>query len=141
MGASGALKFTIKYPNLFCAAVAYGGGAIDLEKTQMPFVLKILEKNLAMNPKLIQQNNTYHYLEKNHDLVRRRGIEFLLICGEEDTWKESAVTFQAALKAKNIPCQLKLVPSVGHDIAKLTETEGEGAASFQDRVFRMSSKD
>lgn len=138
MGSSGALKFAVKYPDMFCAAVEYGGGAIDLDNTKMSFTLKILEKNLASDPKLIQQNNTYHFLKRNHEVVRRNQIEFLLICGEDDSWKESAVTFQAALVAENIPCPLTLVPGVGHDIRMLTEAEGMTAARFQDRIFRRT---
>ncbi len=51
MGASGSLKFTIKYPDMFCAAVAYGGGAIDLASTTNQFVLDILERNLKSEPR------------------------------------------------------------------------------------------
>lgn len=139
MGASGALKFAIKYPYMFCSAVAYGGGAIDLETTDMPFVLKILKKNLDMDPQLIRQNNTYHFLEKNHAEVRRQKIDFLLICGEKDPWMESAVSFEAALQAKEISCELKTVANVGHSIDQLTKPEGLKAARFQDKVFRRRS--
>ena len=135
MGASGALKFAIKYPDLFCSAVAYGGGSIDLEKTKDPFVLKILANNLAMDAKLIRQNNTFHFLKKNHEAVKRNKIEFLLVCGQKDSWKESAVNFHSALKAADIPCQLKLVPDVGHEIGELVQAEGETAVQFQDQVF------
>ena len=53
MGASGSLKFAIKYPEMFCAAVAYGGGAIDLANTDSRFVLNVLERNLNSDPNLI----------------------------------------------------------------------------------------
>ena len=135
MGASGALKFAFKYPELFCAAVAYGGGAIDLEKSTSPFILNILERNLKSDPDLIRQNNTYHSLQENHQQVKQRGIRFLLICGEDDSWKNSAVTFQAALREKDIPCQLKLVPGASHNLGALMKAEGAAAAIFQDEVF------
>lgn len=136
MGASGSLKFAIKYPDLFCAAVGYGGGAIDLEEDTSQFILQILERNLKSDPDLIRQNNTYHFLGQNHDHVRRNRIPFLLICGEDDSWKTSAVTFQAALRAKNIPCDLTLVPKTGHDLRRLINAEGKAAAVFQDKVFK-----
>ena len=135
MGASGSLKFAIKYPNMFCGAVAYGGGAIDLANTKNQFVLDILERNLNSDPELIRQNNTYHFLEKNHATVRENGTQFLLICGAKDSWKESAVTFQAALNAKSIPCRLVLVPDAGHDLRMTFAEQGSAAAVFQDELF------
>ncbi len=135
MGASGSLKFAIKYPDMFCTAVAYGGGAIDLANTSNRFVLDILERNLKSDPDLVRQNNTYHFLEKNHATVRQHGTQFLLICGDKDSWKESAVTFQAALKAKDIPCRLTLVPDARHDLRRTFAAQGEAAALFQDEVF------
>ncbi len=135
MGASGSLKFVIKYPDMFCAAVAYGGGAIDLANTDNEFVLNILRKNLNSDPALIRQNNTYHFLEKNHVVVRDRDTRFLLICGEDDPWKESAVTFQTTLKNRDISCRLLLVPDAGHDLRKTFAARGESAALFQDEVF------
>jgi enterochelin esterase-like enzyme len=141
MGAIGSLKFAIKYPDMFCAAVAYGGGAIDLANTTSQFVLDILEKNLKSDPDLVRQNNTYHFLEENHAAVRESGTRFFLICGDKDSWKESAVTFQAALKAKNIPCRLMLVPNAGHDLRKTFAARGEAAAMFQDEVFKKMLSD
>ncbi|MEO2033409.1 MAG: alpha/beta hydrolase-fold protein [Planctomycetaceae bacterium] len=139
MGASGALKIAIKYPGMFCAAVAYGGGAVDLQNSNSDFILNILERNLKSNPNLIRQNNTYHFLKRNHDVVRRNGTQFLLICGERDFWKTSAVTFQTALQDRNIPCKITLVPDVGHDLRGLCDAEGTAAAVFQDAVFREAS--
>lgn len=138
MGSSGALKFAIKYPDMFCSAVAYGGGAIDLEKDKTEFILKILERNFRSDPELIRKNNTYHILEQSHAHVRRNKILFLLICGEEDYWKKSAVEFQAVLQAKNIPSDLALVPDSGHNIRRLIEAEGQAAAIFQDKVFERA---
>ncbi len=137
MGASGSLKFAIKYPETFCAAVAYGGGAIDLERSTSRFILDILERNLKADPDLIRQNNTYYFLERNHDQVRRNGTRFLLVCGEDDSWKESAVSFQAVLQEKNIPCQLAIVPKTGHNLRRLSRAEGSAAALFQDRAFQQ----
>jgi len=136
MGASGSLKFAIKYPDMFCAAVAYGGGAIDLANTKNRFVLEILEKNLKSDRALIRENNTYHFLEKNHAMVRENGTRFFLICGAVDSWKDSADKFQSALKEKEIPCRLTLVPDTGHHLAKTFEAQGEAAAVFQDQVFQ-----
>ena len=137
MGASGSLKFAIKYPDMFCAAVAYGGGAIDLAKDKTQFILKILERNLNSDPALIRQNNTYHFLAHNHADVRRNGIPFLLICGDDDYWKTSAVTFQTALRDKSISCDLRLVPHVAHSLRPLIEAEGKASALFQDKVFEQ----
>ena len=139
MGASGSLKFAIKYPDMFCAAVAYGGGAMDLANTNNRFVLDILERNLNSDPDLIRQNNTYHFLEKNHATVRENGTRFFLICGDKDSWKELAVAFQAALKSRDISCRLMLVPDIGHDLRKTFAALGEPAAMFQDEVFRKMS--
>lgn len=136
MGASGALKFAIKHPDLFCSAVAYGGGAIDLARSRSQFILEILERNLKSDPALIRRNNTYHFLEANQAVLRTKRLEVLLICGEADSWKASAVTFQDALREKMISCELELVPGVGHDLRGLIEAEGATAARFQDRVFR-----
>lgn len=137
MGASGSLKFAIKYPEMFCSAVAYGGGAVDLEKSTSPFIVNILKRNLNADPKLIRKNNTYHFLEQNHDVVRRLGIRFFLICGDKDSWMKSAVTFQQALHDKKIPCELARVPEVGHSLSGLTKAEGQAAARFQNEVFQL----
>ncbi len=136
MGASGALKFAIKYPSLFCSAVAYGGGAIDLEKAQMPFIANILKRNLNSDRELVRKNNTYRMLAKNHARVRKLGIPFLLICGENDTWKSSATEFQQELNRYGIKCDVKVVPDTAHELGKLIKVEAINAAKFQDRVFR-----
>ncbi|MFT5522941.1 MAG: S-formylglutathione hydrolase FrmB [Pirellulaceae bacterium] len=138
MGSSGSLKFVFKYPQLFCAAVAYGGGAVDLANTKSKFILDILQRNLNSDAELIRQNNTYHYLEKNQEVTRQNGLEILLICGADDSWRESAETFLAALQKSKIPCQLKLVPKVGHSLRGMTAAEGVAAAMFQDRMFRAA---
>lgn len=136
MGSSGALKFAFKYPQLFCAAVGYGGGAIDLQNSNSRFILDILERNLKSDPELIRNNNTYHFLKQNGHHVRDRDIRFLLICGEDDSWSESAKTFHRALSNDRIPAQLSLVPGVGHNLRGLIQAEGTAAARFQDKVFR-----
>ncbi|NNE90623.1 MAG: hypothetical protein HKN23_03165 [Verrucomicrobiales bacterium] len=136
MGSSGCLRFAIKYPDLFCSAVAYGGGAVDLASSKSQFILDILERNLNSEPKRIRQFNTYQFLEANHETVRKNGIEFLMVCGEIDSWMKSAETFQVALRAKNLKSELVGVPAVGHNYRKLHEMEGKRAAKFQDRVFQ-----
>ncbi|MFT5469193.1 MAG: enterochelin esterase-like enzyme [Verrucomicrobiales bacterium] len=135
MGASGSLKFVIKYPDLFCAAAAGGGGAIDLENTTDEWILNILDRNLGSNPKLVQ-HNTYHFLEKNHEQLLALGTRFLLLCGDADKWMESAVTFQSALEEKKIPCELVPVPGIAHSLRKVFEAEGARSARFQNEVFR-----
>ena len=119
-----------------CDACIDGGGAIDKQRTKNRFVLDILERNLNSDPELIRQNNTYYFLKKNQAVVRENGLRILLVCGENDTWKESAVTFRAALQEREIPCQLKLVPDTGHNLRDLSRAEGDAAAVFQDRAFR-----
>jgi enterochelin esterase-like enzyme len=138
MGSSGGLRFGIKYPELFCSVVAYGGGAINLETSTDPFILKIIERNLANDPELIRQHNTFYFLEKNQEIVRQKGIRFLLICGDVDNWKESAVSFQRVLEEKGIPCGLIIVPEIGHQIGRLYRTTGKEAALFQNQVFESA---
>ena len=131
MGASGALKFAIKYPDTFCAAVAYGGGAIDLQNTNSEFILRILERNLSSRPELVRQNNTYHHLSKNDQIVRKNDVRFLLICGSDDPWKDSAVEFHAALRAEEITSQLKLVPGVAHEGGRMLLSDAARRAMFR----------
>ncbi len=140
MGASGSLKFAFKYPDLFCSAVAYGGGAINLETDTSAFITNILKRNLDANPELIRDNNTYHFLQKNGDTVRNKGTQFLLVCGDKDSWKRSAVDFHEVLQKEKITSELRLVPSVGHNLGGLIKAEGEAAARFQDRVFLAASR-
>jgi acetyl esterase/lipase len=102
------------------------------------FIVNIPKRNLNADPALIGQNNTYHFLEQNHGVVREHGITFRLICGDKDSWMQSAVTFQKALRAKDIPCDLTLVPSVAHSLSGLTKAEGKAAARFQDKVFQTT---
>jgi enterochelin esterase-like enzyme len=135
MGASGALKLLLKYPDLFASAVAYGGGAIDLEGTKDPWILDILQRNLQSDPGLIRKNNTYRILQENQQVLRDAGSEVLLICGARDEWLSSAVEFQAALEEKGVPAELRQVEGAGHDLDALAQAEGRAAALFQDRVF------
>lgn len=140
MGASGSLKFAFKYPDLFCSAVAYGGGAINLETDTSPFITNILKRNLDAEPSLIRDNNTYHFLQKNGETVRKNGTQFLLVCGDKDSWKKSAVDFHEVLQKETISSELRLVPSVGHNLGGLIKAEGEAAARFQDRVFLAANR-
>lgn len=141
MGASGALKFAIKYPELFCSAVAYGGGAIDLANSKNQFIIDILQRNLNSDPQLIRQNSSYYFLKKNYQVLRQKNLRVLMICGEKDSWKESAVKFQDVLEQKRISSQLKLIPDVGHDLMGLYKVKGASAALFQDRIFREGSSE
>ncbi|NQU43005.1 hypothetical protein HQ520_06955 [bacterium] len=138
MGSSGGLRFGIKYPELFCSVVAYGGGAINLETSTDPFILKIVERNLANDPELIRQHNTFYFLEKNQEIVRQKDIKFLLICGDADNWKESAVSFQQVLEEKGISCGLITVPEIGHQIGRLYRATGKEAALFQNQIFERA---
>lgn len=135
MGSSGALKFVIKYPDMFCSAVAYGGGAIDLEKSKSQFILDILERNLGSDPKLIQENNTYHHLRRNTALVRRYGVAVRMVCGDRDSWLGSAESFKQVLEDAKIPCELRVVPDVSHNMRALAAAEGLASAEYQHRVF------
>jgi len=107
-----------------------------LESSTSPFIRNILKRNLNSDPDLIRKNNPYRHLEQNGAKVRRNGIRFLLICGEDDSWMDSAVSFRTALQEKNIPCQLTLVPKTGHDLRSLSRAQGAAAAIFQDEVFQ-----
>lgn len=136
MGASGALKFAIRYPDRFCCAVAYGGGAIDLELTQMPFVKQIIQRNLNDDPVLIRKNNTYRILATNQERLRKAQVSFLLICGKEDPWKDTAISFDRVLRNHGLQSELHLVPGVAHDIRGLMEAQGAAAVRFQNKVFQ-----
>ena len=135
MGASGCLKFAAKYPDMFCAAMAYGGGALDLEKTKNQWVLDILKRNLNADPKRIRQNNTYHFIKKNGDAIRKADIRFLMICGKKDSWAKSAKDFHAYLKSHKIRSNLTLVPKVGHNLRLLHQAQGKAAVKFQMAVI------
>jgi len=141
MGSSGALKFAIKYPNMFCAAMGGGGGAIDLANSENRFILNILERNLRSDPKLIRQNDTYHFLTKNHETVRKNGTEFLLLCGDQDVWLKSAESFQSALRKKNISSELIKVPDIAHNLRGIFRTHGKRSARFQDAAFKAARSD
>jgi S-formylglutathione hydrolase FrmB len=141
MGSSGALKFAIKYPEMFCAAMGAGGGAINLKETKDPWLLNILERNLKSDPKLVQQNNTYHFLAQNHETVVRNGTRFLLLCGDQDVWLNSAETFQTALREKSIPCELVRVPGIAHNLRGVFRAEGKRSARFQDTAFKAARSD
>lgn len=140
MGASGSLRFAIKYPELFCSAIAYGGGAIDLAKTTDPWLLDILERNLASDPDRIRAHNSYHFLELNAEILRQRDTQFFLICGDRDSWHQSAVDFQAALQAAQLVCPLRTVAEVGHNLRRLYAAEGRTAALLQAGYFRRASR-
>lgn len=129
---SASMKTTVGYSVVLPPSYESG------ERTKSQFILDILERNLNSDPELICQNNTYHYLEKNQAVLRRGGTRILLICGEDDSWKNSAVSFQAALQERNIPCELKLVPDTGHSLRGVYGQEGAAAAIFQDQVFRQA---
>lgn len=141
MGSSGALKFAIKYPDMFCAAMGGGGGAIDLANSKNPFILNILRRNLRSDPRLIRQNNTYHFLAKNHEKVRQNGTRFLLLCGDQDVWLKSAESFQSALRNRNIPSELIKVPGIAHNLRGIFRAHGKRSARFQDAVFKAARSD
>lgn len=139
MGSSGALRFAIKYPDLFCTAVVGGGGAVDLEKTDDPFILNILRRNFRNNAELIRQHNTYHFLKQNHEQIRSKGTKFLLLCGDTDIWLTSAVKFQGDLLVRNIPCDLITVSGTAHNLRTVFKAGGRTSVRFQDVVFKAQS--
>lgn len=139
MGSSGALKFATKYPEMFCSAVAWGGGAINIETTQNKWLLDILQRNLNGDTALLRANNTYHFVERNKQQLLKHKTPFLLICGKEDSWHKSAIDFHKHLQDQGMKSELMLLDGLNHNITKLHQKYGDEAIRFQQTVFQKQA--
>jgi enterochelin esterase-like enzyme len=139
MGADSCLKLVVKYPDLFCSAIAYGGGASDLENTVDPFVLGLLSSHLDSDPARIRDNNPYHFLRANSDTLRRNGLQLRVVVGSADPWLPTAHSFKKAAEQVHLPCEVRIVPGVGHDLSGLMAAQGAQSARFQDKIFKKWS--
>lgn len=88
MGASGAIRFAVKHPDRFSAAVGWGGG----------------------------YRGSADFARQNLEAIKRRQVGLMMVIGDKDNMKLTE-EFVGELAGMGIPYSYEVAPGVSHDFA------------------------
>jgi enterochelin esterase-like enzyme len=133
MGGCGAIKFALKYPDLFSSAIGYAGGFVDAE---------IMEQKVAMiNEGMFGGDVSKWMAEHPYTLAAIRAenvrgkVALRLACGTTDVSFDLTQTMHAALLKANLPHDYLEYAGVEHDFNRIMDVEGPLGLIFADRHF------
>ncbi|MBT5714884.1 hypothetical protein HOI71_27800 [Candidatus Poribacteria bacterium] len=115
MGGGGAIRFALKYPEMFCAAASMAA-AIGWQSED--------GGDLTASD----------YAEKNAEAVRTR-TKLMLVCGEDDGLFSRHELFLGLLDALVIPYTFEAYDGVGHDLGSLKTLAGAKIAEMLARSY------
>jgi S-formylglutathione hydrolase FrmB len=130
MGGYGALKFGIKYPDLFVFAASMSG-ALDAAARS--------EKNPGyawdfLRPSIMREANDLHRLAREIDASRISSLPFFYLdCGTEDGFLATNIELARILLEKKIPHEFRQLPG-GHNWAYWDEQVRQVLAVFARRL-------
>jgi enterochelin esterase-like enzyme len=140
MGGNGAVYYAVKYPELFCSAVAYAGAfsggsvrADDGSYLEWEAISDVFpnrfEELYRKDPARVEQAGVYYWTSENAAVIRR-DVKLRLVCGALDFLFDRNEKLHSYLDKSEIAHEYEIVPEVDHDIGKLYEISGERGLRF-----------
>ena len=120
MGGEGAIRFALKYPNLFSSAIGYAGGYVShsVLKRYRP---RIFREMFNDNPEHFEKFMTHSYIPTEQVDPSIVFPKIRLICGTaDDSISLQRQIADRCLKA-NVPVEVIEIPGIGHDCRALAE--------------------
>jgi len=127
MGGFGALKLGFKRPDLFCAALSFGGGMASPNSVHLDFLRHIV----GDDGRIIAENNPADLAVKNKDALR--GMSIWLFTGTRDVAREDSTWAHEWLQSHGIPHRFEVSQDVGHAVNRHYDF-------FGDDIFQMLMK-
>jgi S-formylglutathione hydrolase FrmB len=137
MGGFGALKFALKYPDLFGSAVAYGATLSDAK--QMQKHLGKVYRRMFGTVERFEANNPLT-LVRDREKVRGR-VSIMTVIGTRDEFLDANRTLRDQLTAQKLPIEHIELAGVKHAKDPLYERAAAKAFDFSAKAFRASSSD
>lgn len=133
MGGCGAIKFALKYPELFSSAIGYAGGFVDAE---------IMKQKVAMiNNGMFGGDVTKWMAEHPYTLAApladnvRGKVALRLACGTTDVSFDLTQKMHDVLLKANLPHDYLEYAGVEHNFNRIMDVEGPLGLIFADRHF------
>ena len=137
MGGEGALRFALKYPELFSSVVAYAGGYVSAS-VLAEHRTGIYREMFASNASRYEKFRVPRYARRNADRVRGR-VAIRLVCGTQDDQSlPLSREIHELLAELNVPHDSIEVPGARHDVRPLVERPGADDLNFMTRHFSPS---
>jgi len=140
MGGNGAIYYAVKYPELFCSAVAYAGAFsggsvraedgsyLDWENISHLFPERF-ENLYRKNPALVEQATAYYWIAENTDVIRR-DVKIRIVCGASDFLFDRNEILHNYLNNSALPHEYESIQGVDHNIGELYKISGERGLRF-----------
>jgi enterochelin esterase-like enzyme len=140
MGGYGAVKFALKYPDLFSSVAAFAGGFRSAEEmltgaNRAP--REIMRRIFADDPARFRAEETRTLARSRADSVRGRlGIKLLV--GSDDFLLPNNRLFKQALEEAGLAHEYTEIPGIQHDLPKLAAWLGFASLEFAVKHFGIS---
>jgi gluconolactonase len=134
MGGEGAIRFAVKYPELFSSAIGYAGGYVSHSVLQQ-YRPRIYREMFNDDPAYFEQFMTQTYVRKRPETnVELPAIR--LICGTADDSIDLQRQIDFLGKKVGWPIESIEVPGVGHNCIELAKRENSDDLEWAIKHFR-----
>jgi len=140
MGGHAAIRFALKYPDMFCSAVVYGPALLPLRafKQIQPDEFRILFNS---DDDLYRKVCPYDILDDCAAKVLQYKVRFKLFGGTEDPSNMAAVRFSAALREKGVYAEYAKVEGARHSMDSYFPLVGTAGYKFHEESMRAAGID
>jgi enterochelin esterase-like enzyme len=138
MGGGGAIKFALKYPELFSSVVSFAGSLRGVADLRDDKDRGIIFRTMFGTEERFLSEHPMTLLPRMAEQIRGRlGIRLYIGTKDRQVLLDTNRAFVELLKQYNLPHDYIEVPEVGHDLVKLSDrVQAEGLA-FAARHFRL----
>jgi S-formylglutathione hydrolase FrmB len=137
MGGGGAVKFAVKYPELFSSVVAYAPSfRTPAEMALEPRQAKAFETMFGGDADRMMADHPFTMLKKNVERVRGKvGIKFMIGTADKPVLLGGCRTFHAMLDKLKVPHEYAEVPGVTHNLGGLVAVAKTDGLAFAAKHF------
>lgn len=135
MGGFGAMKFAVKYPELFSSVVAFAGGYRSAEGMHADELSRqILQNVFGGDTSRFMANHPATIVRTNTNAIRGR-LGIMMFVGLDDYLLENNRALHATLTEANLPHLYWEIPGIKHDLPRLSAWLGTAGLQFAARHF------
>jgi S-formylglutathione hydrolase FrmB len=137
MGGGGAVKFALKYPDLFSSVVAYAPSFRTVEDMQLEFRQARIYRYIFDNdPARFMAEHPFTLLKKNVEQVRGKvGIKVYIGTADKPVLMDGCRKFHALLDELKVPHEFTWVEGAIHNLGKLLAAAKTDGLAFAAKHF------
>ncbi len=122
MGGCGAMKFALKYPELFSSVVAYAGGYVSTETLETK-VFQVYKDMFNCDQQRYESQLPFAYASQNADKLKNN-LAIRIVCGSQDLDLPLSKKMSDTLHANNIDHDFLIYAHIPHKLDLLMQTTG-----------------